>query len=110
MAQSVIFVAQATTTSPAPADAVQNGTVVQEQAAAPAATGEVHETTEQAEHSPGFPPFDTSTFPSQLPWFAILFTGRHPRGMWDFLVKAQRYYLHLQAYMYLMTDAYPKYG
>jgi hypothetical protein len=43
-------------------------------------------------------------------WFAILFTGTHPRGMWDFLVKAQRYYLHLQAYIYLMTDAYPKYG
>ena len=73
MAQSVIFVAQATTTSPAPADAVQNGTVVQEQAAAPAATGEVHETTEQAEHSSGFPPFDASTFPSQLLWFAIIF-------------------------------------
>jgi len=73
MAQSVILVAQASTTSPAPADAVQNGTVVQEQGAAPAATGEVHATTEHSEAPVGFPPFDASTFASQFLWFAITF-------------------------------------
>ena len=74
MADSIILVAQATSSSAAPADAVQNGTVVQEAAStAPAAAGEVHETTEQAEAPLGFPPFDTSTFPSQLLWFAITF-------------------------------------
>src|SRR3569623_398114 len=74
MADSIILGAQATSPSAAPADAVQNGTVVQEAAStAPAAAGEVHETTEQAEAPLGFPPFDTSTFPSQLLWFAITF-------------------------------------
>jgi len=68
MAQSVVLVAQA-----APADAVQNGTVVQESSATPAPAGEVHATTGHAETPLGFPPFDTSTFASQLLWFAITF-------------------------------------
>jgi hypothetical protein len=42
-------------------------------------------------------------------WFAILFTGKHPRGMFDFLLKAQRYFLQVNAYILLMTDTYPKY-
>jgi len=45
-----------------------------------------------------------------LSWFAILVTGTHPRGMWDFLLKALRFSLQLQAYSLLMTDTYPKYG
>jgi hypothetical protein len=43
-------------------------------------------------------------------WFAIVITGKHPRGMWDFSVKAMRYMMQLQAYGLLMTDAYPKFG
>ena len=43
-------------------------------------------------------------------WFAIVITGKHPRGMWDFMVKAMRYVIQLQAYGLLMTDAYPKFG
>jgi F-type H+-transporting ATPase subunit b len=74
MADTVILVAQATSSSTAPADAVQNGTVVQEaSSSAPAATGEVHATTEQAEAPLVFPPFDPSTFASQILWFAITF-------------------------------------
>ena len=75
MADSVILVAQATSSSAAPADAVQNGTVVQEAASSsvPATTGEVHATTEHAEAPLGFPPFDASTFASQLLWFALTF-------------------------------------
>ena len=42
-------------------------------------------------------------------WFAILFTGKHPRGMFDFLLKFQRYSLQTSAYTMLMTDTYPKY-
>jgi hypothetical protein len=42
-------------------------------------------------------------------WFVILITGKHPRGMFDFLLKAQRYFLQTSAYMLLLTDAYPKY-
>ena len=65
MAQSVILVAQATSSSTA-ADAVQNGTVIND-AASQAST--VSSTVQP----PGFPPFDASTFPSQLLWFAITF-------------------------------------
>ncbi|MEO5839064.1 MAG: DUF4389 domain-containing protein [Acidimicrobiales bacterium] len=42
-------------------------------------------------------------------WFAILFTGKHPRGMFDFLLKFQRYSLQTSAYMLLLTDTYPQY-
>jgi hypothetical protein len=43
-------------------------------------------------------------------WFAILITGNHPAGMWDFLLKSARYTFQLQAYCLLMTDTYPKFG
>jgi hypothetical protein len=42
-------------------------------------------------------------------WFAILFTGSQPRGMFDFLVKAQRLGARVSAYLYLLTDTYPKF-
>jgi hypothetical protein len=42
-------------------------------------------------------------------WLVILFTGKHPRGMFDFLLKFQRYSLQTSAYMLLLTDTYPKY-
>lgn len=71
MAQTVVLVAQAETSSAAPADAVQNGVVVQESPAAPA--GETHATTEHAETPLVFPPFDSTTFASQILWFAITF-------------------------------------
>jgi len=53
-------------------DALQHGVVVDEHATdAAAATGEVHATEEA--HSEVFPPFDPSTFTSQLVWLAITF-------------------------------------
>lgn len=42
-------------------------------------------------------------------WFAILFTGRQPRGMFDFLLRALRYVLRVQSYALLLTDTYPKF-
>jgi hypothetical protein len=45
-----------------------------------------------------------------ISWFAILFTGKMPRGMWDFILKVVRYTLQVQAYGLLMTDEYPKFG
>ena len=77
MADSVILVAQAT--SSAAADVVQNGTVVQDassahtDAATPAATEHTTATTEHAEAPVGFPPFEASTFASQILWFVITF-------------------------------------
>ena len=43
-------------------------------------------------------------------WFAILFTGKHPRGMFDAVLKVHRYIVQLNSYVLLMTDDYPKYG
>lgn len=43
-------------------------------------------------------------------WFAILFTSKHPRGMFDAVLKVHRYMVQLNSYVLLMTDDYPKYG
>ena len=44
-----------------------------------------------------------------ISWITIVITGKHPRGMFDFLVKVHRYAVRLNAYLLLMTDTYPKY-
>ncbi|MCU1501877.1 MAG: hypothetical protein JWM12_1231 [Ilumatobacteraceae bacterium] len=44
-----------------------------------------------------------------LGWFAILVTGKLPPGWHSFLVKAHKYVLQEYAYLYLVTDEYPKY-
>ena len=43
-----------------------------------------------------------------IAWFAILFTGRYPRGMFDFTVGVLRWYFRVEAYsLILVTDQYP---
>ncbi len=45
-----------------------------------------------------------------IAWFAILFTGKFPRGLFDFVVGTQRWGVRLNAYMYLMRDEYPPFS
>ncbi len=41
-------------------------------------------------------------------WFAILFTGSYPRGLFDYVVGVGRWALRVQAYAFLLlTDEYP---
>jgi uncharacterized protein DUF4389 len=45
-----------------------------------------------------------------IAWFALLFTGRWPRGMYDFVAGAFRYATAVHGYLYLLTDEYPPFG
>ena len=49
-------------------------------------------------------------FATMVAWFAILFTGRYPRGMFNFVVGALRWGARANAYSNLMTDAYPPFS
>jgi len=43
-----------------------------------------------------------------IAWFAILFTGRYPKGLFDFVVGVFRWTLRVDAYAILLTtDRYP---
>lgn len=43
-------------------------------------------------------------------WFAVLITGRYPRGMFDYMVGVQRWGLRAGAYYMLLTDKYPPFS
>jgi hypothetical protein len=44
-------------------------------------------------------------------WFAIVFTGRFPQGLFSFVVGVGRWWLRVQAYAFLLvTDRYPPFS
>jgi Domain of unknown function (DUF4389) len=43
-------------------------------------------------------------------FFAVLFTGRFPLGIRDYVVKVGRYGVHIQAYVMLLRDEYPSFS
>jgi hypothetical protein len=45
-----------------------------------------------------------------ISWFAIVFTGRQPRGLWDFTNFFMRWRGNAVAYMALLRDEYPPFG
>jgi hypothetical protein len=42
-------------------------------------------------------------------WFAVLFTGKWPSGLRDYVVKLTRYYTRVAAYI-VLRDEYPAFG
>jgi hypothetical protein len=52
-----------------------------------------------------------AVFAVAIAWFAILFTGRYPKGLFDFVVGLGRWTLRVQAYAFLLvTDRYPPFS
>jgi hypothetical protein len=43
-------------------------------------------------------------------FFAVLFTGKFPLGMRDYVVKVMRYGLHVTAYIKFLRDEYPSFS
>lgn len=43
-------------------------------------------------------------------WFAVLFTGRWPAGMRDFLVRVANYWLRIWVYVVMVDTRYPAFG
>lgn len=48
-----------------------------------------------------------SGFVMLIAWFAVVFTGRYPRSLWDFMIGFHRWQYRVSAWMLGLTDKYP---
>jgi len=51
-----------------------------------------------------------SVFVNMIAFWAILFTGKFPQGLFDFQLNVQRWNLRLSARIFNLTDGYPAFG
>ncbi len=58
----------------------------------------------------GYVFFLIAAFLAFLAFFAVLFTGRYPEGMRNFVIGTFRYFTRLSAYAFLLTDQYPPFS
>jgi len=49
-------------------------------------------------------------FTSVVAWFAILFTGEYPQGLYNFGIGVFRWQTRVEAYMLLLVDQYPPFS
>jgi Domain of unknown function (DUF4389) len=47
---------------------------------------------------------------TMVAWFAILFTGNYPQGLYDFGVGVLRWFIRVEAYLLLLVDDYPPFS
>ena len=45
-----------------------------------------------------------------ISWWVILFTGKYPKGMFDFVANALRWQIRLNAYSMYLTGKYPPFN
>ena len=45
-----------------------------------------------------------------IAWLVIIFTGKYPKGMYDFSVGVMRWWTRVYGYMFLLTDKYPPFS
>jgi hypothetical protein len=43
-------------------------------------------------------------------WFVVLFTGKYPKGMFDFVVGLYRWQMRVNGYLLFLTDVYPPFS
>ncbi len=49
-------------------------------------------------------------FVAFIAFFAVLFTGKYPPGMWNYMVGFHRWVLRVMGYHWLITDKYPAFS
>jgi hypothetical protein len=47
---------------------------------------------------------------SFIAWWAIIFTGKYPKGMWNFMNGYMRWMTRVNAYSLFLTDKHPPYS